>query len=64
MFCPAVFVAITPVHADPFSRVPVDDINLPVVIIGTVEPTFKVIEVASYVIDKLPAKHFILEELK
>ena len=55
-----------PVCVAPFSRVPVDAIIFPVVNVGIVELPVKVIEVASEVIDKLPAvfKHFIVEALK
>ncbi len=54
MYCPAVFVAINTVHAKPFSRVPVDAINLPIFRIGIEELPVKVIDVASDVIDKVP----------
>jgi hypothetical protein len=66
MYCPALFAAFIPVHAKPFSRFPVDAINFPVVRNGIIELPVKVIEVASAVIDKLPAvfKHFIVGELE
>ncbi len=66
MFCPAVFAAIIPVHAKQLSRVPVDAVNFPVVRIGIVELPANVIDVASEVIDKLPAvfKHFVVEAQK
>ena len=53
-------MAMIPVQAKPPSRVPAEAIILPFVKIGIVEPPVKVIEVASEVIDKLPAvfKHF------
>ena len=59
-------MAMIPVQAKPPSRVPVDAIIFPVVRIGIVEPPVKVIEVASEVIDRLPAvfKHLIVEALK
>ena len=59
-------MAMIPVQAKPPSRVPVDAIIFPVVRIGIVEPPVKVIEVASEVIDKLPAvfKHFTVDPLK
>ena len=58
--------AIIPVQAKPLSRVPADANISPVVKIGILEPPVKVIEVASEVIDRLPAvfKHFIVETLK
>ncbi len=66
MSCPAVFVAIIFVQAKPPSRVPNDAISFPVVRVGMVELPVKVIDVASEVIDRLPAvfKHFTIVPVK
>ncbi len=63
MSCHDVFDAIIPVQAEPLSRVPADAIIFPIVRLGIVEPPVKVIEVASEVLDNLPAffKHFTVE---